>query len=166
MQLNSVATRPTDMRLKVGLAISLVLASCAAPDPTPVPQRSSSPTRVVQSPPLVASPGSSTIVVRQSAFAGNGFYTEGAEAFIEIYGFDGTLAASARTSEYRLDKELLRTELQAGNYVARSYVRPCQAACPALDAPTASCELSFAAQPGRTVELKITRSIRGCSIDA
>ncbi|MBA2382601.1 MAG: hypothetical protein H0V73_10875 [Chloroflexi bacterium] len=105
------------------------------------------------------------MVVRQARLGGGGLYIEGAYAFVEIRDVSGTLADSAQTDRYHLAQELLRTDLPAGDYVLRTYVRPCEAACPLMDPPTDICEVTFTAEPVRTTQFTINRSIGACTVE-
>lgn len=69
----------------------------------------------------------------------------------------GTRVARVEDPGYHLAKELARVELPAGRYVIRSYVRPCEAACPALDGPTDSCEVAVDIVAAGSVEVRVDR---------
>ena len=89
------------MRIKLGLVLVLLVAACA----TPVPSPSTSATAAPKPSPTGTnspSPAVATVVVRQEALGGRGFYIEGAYAFVEIKSADGSLAAAAQTDRYHL----------------------------------------------------------------
>lgn len=153
------------MRIKLGLVLVLLVAACA----TPVPSPSTSATAAPKPSPTGTnspSPAVATVVIRQEALGGRGFYIEGAYAFVEIKSADGSLAAAAQTDRYHLAQELLRTELRSGDYTLLTYVRPCEAACPLMDPPTDRCEATFTAPPAGLIVMTIRRSIgQACSVD-
>lgn len=111
-------------------------------------------------------PAAATVVVLQAELGGRGFYTEGAYAFVEIRTADGLLVASVQTNRYRLAQELLRTQLEAGEYVLLTYVRPCEAACPAVDAPTDQCDTAFSAGAAGSIVITVRRYLgQACSLE-
>lgn len=109
------------------------------------------------------SPGSATLIVTQ-AFIGEGFYTEGAYAYVELWDPTGVLAERAETIDYRLEQELARFTVDAGRYELRSNVRSCSGACPALDAPSAACTASLELKPADEVTVRIERTNRSCEV--
>jgi hypothetical protein len=151
------------------VACLTVFASCVSvplPSPTvdsPAPPPSLGNTAVPASPVTTPKPTTGELVVRQRLSPSNaGFYTEGAFAFVEIRDAAGTLVGEAQTSDWVSDIELLRTDLAAGQYQLRSYVRPCEAACPYLDPPTDECTANLTLEGGRTVEVLIERAVGMC----
>ena len=129
--------------------LMLVATSACSPSPPA--------TAIPASTPTSASPAPlGTLVVEQSAIVG-GFYTEGAFAYVEVSDLEGTELASVKDAEYGVAKELARVELPAGRYVIGTYVRPCEAACPVLDAPTDGCELAVDIVAGETLEVLAER---------
>lgn len=104
------------------------------------------------------------MVVQQSRLGG-GFYIEGAFAYVEVTDADGVQVARVEDAEYNLAKELVRVQLPAGRYAVRTYVRPCEAACPALDGPTDGCELVVDVLAPGTVGVRVERRVgRPCEI--
>lgn len=73
------------------------------------------------------------------------------------------MVAAAQTPNYHLDLEILRADVEAGDYVLRSYVRPCEAACPLMDPPTDECTLALSLEAGGTVEVHVERLIGRCA---
>jgi hypothetical protein len=144
------------------MAFALLIAACAPAPPVPpsVPPATQAP---ASTPSSVQSPGPATLIVTQ-AFIGEGFYTEGAFAYVELWDPAGDLIEQAETDDYRLEQELARFTVDAGRYDLRSYVRSCNAACPALDAPSAACAASVELGPADEVTVRIERSIRTCEV--
>lgn len=97
-------------------------------------------------------------MIRQRS-AGSGLYTEGAVAFVEIRDTGGALVDELQTPDYLSAAELLRLQLAPGRYEVRSCVRPCEAACPAMDTPTDACTISLAVEPAKTVAVMIERRV-------
>ena len=143
-----------------------IIAAVTACSPAPTPNRSPSaltPTVESVSPlPSTTSLALGTLVVRQSRIAG-GFYIEGAFAYVEVSDESGRPVARVEDPEYHLAKELARVELPVGGYVVGTYVRPCEAACPALDGPTDRCQLTVDVVAGEVVAVHVERSVgRAC----
>lgn len=146
------------------MAFTLLVAACS-PAPLPVPP-SVTPATLVPSAPTpssAASPSPATLVVTQ-VFVGEGFYTEGAYAYVELRDPTGVLVERTETVDYRLEQELARFTVDAGRFDLRSYVRSCNGACPALDPPTAACAASIELKPGDQVTVRIERTIRSCEV--
>lgn len=145
-------------RLLAILTFGLAVA-CAPTPPTPSPSVSSEPST---SPSSSASPtaeaATGILVVRQRK-TDSGLYTEGAVAFLEIRDEAGQLVNATETPNYHLDAELLRADLPPGRYTIGSHVRPCEAACPAMDPPTDGCSLELAIEPGATVHVLVERRV-------
>jgi hypothetical protein len=121
------------------------------------------PATTTASPPA---PAAATVVVLQAELGGRGFYTEGAYAFVEIRTAGGLLVSSVQTDRYHLAQELLRTHLASGEYALLTYVRPCEAACPAMDAPTDQCETTFNAGAAGSIVITVRRSVgQACSLE-
>lgn len=142
------------------------LAACSPAPPTPSPSLTPplAPTASASTEPSPSpSPALSQVVVRQRQID-VGFYTEGAVAYVEIYGSEGELVRTAETPDYHLDVEILRTALVAGRYELRTYVRPCAAACPAMDAPTDACSVELNVAATNVITVSIGRRVgRPCS---
>lgn len=151
------------MRLAVAAAVALLTAWCASP--TPSPSGSVAPPSIASA---SASPRVATakmVVVRQEALTGSGFYTEGGYAFVEIRAADGALISSAQTDRYHLAQDLIRIQLSLGTYSVVSFVRPCEAACPAMDLPTDSCEGAIDVEDSALL-VTIARAIgRPCAVN-
>lgn len=131
----------------------LIATAVGACSPTPDPTTSEAVFATVE--PLDAL---GTLIVQQSSIVG-GLYTEGAVAYVEVSDLDGTQVASVEDPEYRVAKELMRVDLSPGRYVIGTYVRPCEAACPILDAPTDGCELPVDLVAGATIEVRVERRV-------
>lgn len=95
----------------------------------------------------------------QQSRIGGGFYIEGAFAYVEVTDANGEQVARVEDAEYQLAKEIARVQLPAGRYVLRTYVRPCEAACPALDGPTDGCELTVDVIAAGTVDVRVERRV-------
>ena len=94
-----------------------------------------------------------------------GFYIEGAFAYVEVTDGSGRQVARVEDPDYHLAKELARVELPAGGYVVGTYVRPCAAACPAVDGPADGCELSVDVAAAGIVIVRVERHIgRPCVV--
>lgn len=138
-----------------GLMLAAASACWPNPSPTAVP---------AGTPPSASSASLGTLVIAQSAVVG-GLYTEGAFAYVEVTDLTGKEIASAEDADYGLAKEIARLELPAGRYVIGTYVRPCEAACPILDAPTDGCELAVDIVAGETLEARVERWVgRACEV--
>ena len=143
-------------------AITLLVAACS-PVP-PVPSNTAPATQTATaSQSSVPSPAAATLIVTQ-AFIGEGFYTEGAHAYVELWDSTGVLVGHAETIDYRIEEELARFTVDAGRFDLRSHVRSCNSACPALDPPTAACAASIELQPGFLVTILIERTLRSCEV--
>ena len=109
--------------------------------------------------PSDAGPTGQLVVTQTSVADLPGVFTEGAVAFVEVYDAAGTLVANARNGDYLGAIELLRTDLPAGRYELRTYVRPCSAACPGMDPPTDECRLEVVIEPDGEVTAQVVRSV-------
>jgi len=157
-----------DMGSRILIAAFTLLAAACAPAPplspvTPsVAPASQFPTASASTSPSAAA---ATLIVTQ-AFVGEGFYTEGAYAYVELFDASGALLQRAETTEYRLEQELARFTVAAGRYDVRSYVRSCEAACPLLDAPTAACTATIDLKHADEVAVRIERTLRSCEMQS
>lgn len=148
------------MVLLVAVVAAVTACSPAPPPPSPSAVVPTEPASAPPSPSLVAE---GTLVVQQSRIDG-GFYTEGAFVYVEVNDQSGAQVARVEDPEYHLAKELVRVELPPGRYVIATYVRPCEAACPALDGPTDRCELSVDVVAAGVVAVQIERRVgRPCA---
>lgn len=143
------------------LSAALLLAACAPAPPSPTSPDSSTlaPTSSASTSPTGAAPA--TLIIRQR-FSESGFYTEGAFAYVELFEADGRVVQRWETMDYHLDRELVHVTVARGRYDLRSYVRPCEAACPALDGPMAACNVIINLGAGETVTIEIDRRLRTC----
>jgi len=146
--------------LRLAVLVVVTIAACGPKLPSPS-ERLSSPSANA-SPSPVDALQSGQLVVRQRK-VDSGLYTEGAVAYLEIRDGAGIVVAEVETADYHKDLELLRTPLPAGVYSLRTYVRPCEAACPAMDAPTDECRLELTITDRDTVDVLIERRIGRCA---
>jgi len=114
-----------------------------------------------------SSPGSSpppaTLGLQQVVDMTGGLYVEGSLGYVRLENADG-----AKVFEEQLDpdKPTLTREVPAGDYVLRSWQRPCEGNCNYLDPPTDECQSALALTSGDHVRAKITlRPGHGCRID-
>lgn len=98
------------------------------------------------------------LVVSQTK-VGDGFYIEGAVAFIEVRDEEGSIVAQTQTNDYHLSLVVLRAVLPSGAYTLTSYLRPCAAACPHMDPPTDACVADVAITSDTAVAVLIERRI-------
>lgn len=139
----------------------MYVAACAPTLPRPSTEgRTEAPTEAASGSP---SPATATLIVRQ-AFVGEGFFTEGAHAYVELLDSTGRLVDQAEATEYRIEYDLAAFTVEAGEYELRSYVRPCDGSCEVLDAPTAACADTIDLQAGSEVRIRIERTLRSCTV--
>jgi hypothetical protein len=67
------------------------------------------------------------------------FFTEGSISFVEVFDEAGGLVGKTRSKDWRM---FFREQLQPGGYEAKTYRRPCDGSCQALDPPRDACEFS------------------------
>lgn len=143
----------------------MLLVVACAPAPTVPPSvapatQAPSPTT---SPSIAPSPGSATLIVTQ-AFVGEGWYTEGAYAYVELSDPSGVVVERAETTEYHLEQEVARFTVEEGSYQLRSYVRSCNGACQALSPPSEACDAAIELKPRDELTIRIERTLRGCEV--
>ena len=97
-----------------------------------------------------------TLLVQQSRILG-GLYIDGAVAYVEVRSETGTEVARVEDRDYHVAKEIARVGLPPGRYVVWTYVRPCEAACPALGGPMDGCQLSLDVVAGGLVQVRVER---------
>lgn len=146
--------------LRLAVLVALALAACGPRPPSPSEPPSALSGSLTPGP--VETLQSGQLAVRQRK-VDSGLYTEGAIAFVEVRDDAGSVVTRAETADYHRDLELLRTTLPAGAYSLRTYVRPCEAACPAMDAPTDECRLELTIAGGGIVGVLIERRIGRCA---
>jgi hypothetical protein len=101
------------------------------------------------------SPGASGLRFTQS---GRGpLYIEGAITFFRITNANGTV------TEIRLGTNTTAA-LPAGRYALRSYVRPCDGNCAALDAPTDECATTFTLETGQVLAVERVMDGARCTV--
>lgn len=115
------------------------------------------------SPATATATATATLIVRQ-VFVGEGFFTEGAYAYVELLDSTGRLVDQAEASEYRIEYDLAAFTVDAGEYELRSYVRPCNGSCEVLDAPTAACAGTVELPAGSNIRVRIERTLRSCIV--
>jgi hypothetical protein len=107
-----------------------------------------------------AAPG--TLDYRQ-AFATAPGYTEGSVSFVRVRDSGGDLVLSRRVRHR--PRFRLRRRLAAGEYVVRSYQRPCDGNCSTLDPPTDRCARRVRVLTDGLTEVSVTvRPGRGCQM--
>ena len=148
------------MKRLLGLVAALAVTGACSPVPPPTgPPAAVVPTAGPDSPsPSATSTAVGTLVVQQSRIDG-GFYIEGAYAYVEVTDESGRQVTRVEDPDYHLDKEIARVELPVGSYVITTYVRPCAAACPALDESTDACSLTVEVAEERLVEVQLRRRV-------
>jgi hypothetical protein len=126
------------MRIRTGLLITATLLSACTSSspagPSAAGGHASSPTPDA-SPATPAEPG--WLAIDLGFEPGRSFFTEGSISFVEVRGGTGELVAKARS---RLDRVSFRHPLAPGRYDVRTYLRPCDGSCRALDPPRDLCE--------------------------
>lgn len=147
------------MRVRSRLLLIVVLASACTgsrqgtpssrPSDTEAPTASGSPT-------TASEPGWLAINLRfdPDAF----FFTEGSVSFVEVFDEAGALVGKTRSSDWRM---FFRQQLPPGTYEAKTYRRPCDGSCRALDPPRDVCEFPVEMTPDGANRFIVVRVGRG-----
>jgi hypothetical protein len=108
--------------------------------------------------------GPGTLKVRLTADLSRGSYIEGFIPFLRIERGTELISNSVLKNDGGLTWVTSRM-LDPGSYQVTSYVRPCDANCGHLDAPTDTCSLGVPIQPGSQLEVRvILRPSHGCTM--
>jgi hypothetical protein len=92
------------------------------------------------------------------------FYTEGAVSFVEVRDAAGEIVGRARSKHARV---FFRRQLTAGEYDVRTFLRPCDGSCKALDAPREECRLGIemlADGSNRFVTIRVVAVAGECAV--
>lgn len=108
--------------------------------------------------------GSAALSVDQTYDQSAGLYIEGAISYVAV-----ETSAGDEIAEEQLESTNERTgvtiTLEPGEYVLRSWQRPCSGNCGELDKPTDRCESPFSLGPNGSLLARIVvRAGEGCSI--
>jgi len=145
--------------------LMLAVAACAPMPPSPSPSPSAARSTDIPPPSASAAPSSgSAILIVTQAFTGEGWYTEGAYAYVELSDATGAVVERVETTEYRVEQELARFVIDAGRYELRSYVRSCNGACEALAPPSEACDAMLDLRSGEERSVRIERTLRRCEV--
>lgn len=141
------------------LLVILMLASActAGGQETPSPRPTTTPSQTASGSPTTASePGWLAINLRFDP--DDFFFTEGSVAFVEVFDEAGGLAGKTRSRDWGM---FFRRQLPPGTYEARTYRRPCDGSCRALDPPRDVCGFPLVMTPdgaNRLVVVRVGRS--------
>ena len=109
-------------------------------------------------------PPPATLGLEQVTDMTGGLYVEGSLGYVRLEDADG-----GKVFEEQLDPDRPESthDVPAGDYVLKSWQRPCDGNCGYLDPPTDECQSALALPSGEHVRVTITlRPGHGCSIDA
>jgi hypothetical protein len=88
----------------------------------------------------------------------NFFFTEGSVAFVEVSYETGGMVGNARSRDSRM---FFRRQLSLGTYEAKTYRRPCDGSCRALDPPRDVCQFPIEMTPDGANRFVVVRVGQG-----
>jgi hypothetical protein len=129
------AIRPTIMRrvARLGGVVLVLAAGCTGNADAPSTSPLSTPSDAFSSPPAM---GRGWLAVDVHYVTPNIFFTEGSISFLKVIDSEGAVAGVARSKNATT---FFRQRLVPGTYEIRTFRRPCDGSCRALDPPRDRC---------------------------